>query len=283
MGVSVGGPSGGGGFGPLIQPIDESLAINAGMLTVYSEWVELDLFCKYAGEVQVANGTDPTGSPWVPYVDRLAWQLTPGDGLKQVSARYRAYEGNYSGTVQAETTLVSGATPTGAAGLCMYNLAWLIANCPTWQAWVGAASPAEAMTRIHRYMYPTPPTQLKWPFVLITEVPQDDYTAEGSGGPYSFVNMQTLYVLFEAQPEVDILTTGYEAAIIIFRNYVDAVLAEARALACTDSFFCIEDMSQFSQVSIPDPTALEDVDEDGNLDEATSMQVVYAMRAQGQG
>lgn len=278
--ASVGGPTSGGGFGPLVQPVDEAMTINGGMATVFSRDVELDLFCKFAGEVQVANGTDPTGEDWVPYVDRLSWELSAGDGSKVVSARFRAYEGNYSQVVQATTYMVASATPTGASGLCMYNLAWLLANCPSFQAWRGVVSPSQALAYIHRYMYPEP---LDWPFILISEVPLDNYLAEGGGAGYSFINQQQLYVSFEAQPEVDVDTVGWEAAIIVFRNWVDQILQEARGLACTDGFFCMEELDQYSMVSAADCRALEDVDEDGDYEQATSLQVVYTARAQGKG
>jgi len=284
------GPTSGGGFGALIQPIEPSVDINAGASVTWSPDVYLHLFCKYAGEVQIVNQLVPQGdpwpdnTPWVPYVDRLQWTLQAGpDGPRNITARYRAYAGNISNNVYAEIDLNTSMTPTGTSGLCMYNLQWLLSNCPSWQAWLGVATPEEARLRIHRYVYPTPPAQIKWPFMLITEPPSDDYVGEGGGGPYSYVNTQMLNVLVEAQPEVDIKTVGYEAAIVMYKNRCDAIMAEARALSCTDGFFCVEEMSQGSMVSVPDPTALEDVDEDGDLDEATSIQCVYSFKAQGKG
>ena len=96
----AGGPTSGGGFGPLIQPVQEAMTINGGMATVFSTSVELDLFVRFGGEVQVANGPDPTGAPWLQYVDRLPWTLPSGDGSKTRNCATQKSAGTLSHGIQ---------------------------------------------------------------------------------------------------------------------------------------------------------------------------------------
>jgi len=265
-----GGPTSGGGFGALIQPLSPEIIINGGSSSVPSNSVLLELFCLYAGEMQVANGEDPTGATWEPYIRRKPWDLTPGDGEKKVSVRFRAYAGNHSPVAVETVDVDTSGNHTGPTGLAMDNLAWLIANSVNFQNWVGASSAQEAReNNIFRYIYPRP---LIRPYALITEVPTDDFIADGDGAGFTFIHSGVLYVLWEANAGVNPNDEGWEKACVIFRNWIDAVLKDMRNLACTNGFFCAQEISEAKPITIPDTT---EGDEDS---EATFIQMLSAVR-----
>jgi len=258
--IVVGGPTSGGGFGPLIQPVADplkSLIINRGFATTFYRYVELEFFCLFAGGVQYVEGTDPTNAPWVEPMPKKEYMfLSAGDGIKTVSARFRAYPGNYSETVQAQIILAEDQVAFGSE-LCMNNLRWLLANSQLWQQWTSSATPDEAQMFIHKRIYRKP---IEWPYILITEVPMNDYQAEGTGPGYSFVNKQTFNIWFECNvgkvggdPDVE----GWEHLCTGFARIVDEIMREVRQLSCTDNLFCAETIQQSEPVTIPDPTIIE--------------------------
>jgi len=257
----------GSGFGsPLRQPMDEALSINGGASNIFTTEIRLNLFCRAAWKVQVANGPDPTSAPWIEYEDEIPWTVPSGDGSKTVSARYRLFPGNYSTIVEATATLEESDLPfVSACDLAMENLQDLVANCESFQDWTGTVSAAEALSYVKRYVYPIP---LVRPYALITELPDCDAEFIGAGPKRVFEHTGGLSLMFEADPQNTTPPIDWERECLLFNLDVGKIVAEMKELSCRPrdtgpSFLCIERLEKSVPTMIPD----EDELVEGNTDD----------------
>jgi len=249
----------GSGYGsPLRQPNGETLAINRGASTVYSTSVRLSLFCRAAQMVQVANGPDPTGAPWVNYVDLLPWTLPSGDGSKTVSARFRLFPGNYSTIIETTTILEEDPAFVSSCDLAMSHLRDLVANCTTFQDWTGTATPEAAQDLVKRYTYQVPIVR---PYALITEIPECQATHIGSGPKRTFETAGGLSLMFEADPQNTTPPIDWEREILLFNLDVGRIVSEMKELTCRprpgrESYLCIERFEKSVPTMIPEEDEL---------------------------
>jgi hypothetical protein len=199
--------------------------------------------------MQIANGADPTGGTWETYVASKAWTLAAGDGAKTVSARYRSFEGVHSGIATATTTLDAETGVSGYSG-AMQNMRILIASSATFQALVGVADYLSALPYVYRWYVSTPGSAR--PFCIVDEVPEeeDDWLAD-----HCYTERGAFIVIFQGavtktnaagatvykHADVDWRGQG-----IVFKNTVDAIRTEIKALAGQDrggslgSYLCLK-------------------------------------------
>lgn len=115
----------------------------------------------------------------------------------------------------------AAATPSGIYSLLLVDLKALVAACPSFQAWTGAADAAEALASIHRVAVDRDTATL--PYAVVAHFDDADFesTLEGRG------SLALRFVGEVEQPDVADAETE-------FTNQVGAVLGELLALAGLD-------------------------------------------------
>jgi hypothetical protein len=75
-----------------IYPSHPSLLIDKGAaFTIDKAYkVQLQLYARNATEVMVSNNESFAGAKWLPYTERMAWQLEPRQGVQTVYVKYRS-------------------------------------------------------------------------------------------------------------------------------------------------------------------------------------------------
>lgn len=92
----------------IVTPNVYAFTINQGDLYTNSAAVTLQFstnFPEDTGWVMLSNSPEFDGAIWQPYQLTMTWQLSPGDGLKVVYARFRDPQDNESDTVQDSIVL----------------------------------------------------------------------------------------------------------------------------------------------------------------------------------
>jgi len=88
-------------------PSTMSVQINGGDRYTSSSQVTLTLFASDADQCRVSNDKN-TWSAWQPYTTSMSWELTPGDGIKDVYYECKDSLGNVGVPVSATITLDTG-------------------------------------------------------------------------------------------------------------------------------------------------------------------------------
>ncbi len=76
----------------LIVPLETRFTIEHGAIYCNrtDRNVTLNLFARDATEMMISNRADFSGSRWQPYKSQSSWQLSPGDGEKEVYVKFRS-------------------------------------------------------------------------------------------------------------------------------------------------------------------------------------------------
>ncbi|TAD95355.1 MAG: hypothetical protein EAZ97_15610 [Bacteroidetes bacterium] len=87
-------------------PEDTKIVVSGGDKYIKQNTVPLNMSAMSANEMMISNDATFKGSQWVPYnIVYQGWKLTPGNGEKQVFAKFRDRAGNESQPVVAEITV----------------------------------------------------------------------------------------------------------------------------------------------------------------------------------
>lgn len=250
--------------GPLRQPTFAELFILGGNSTAYTQDVFLQFWCRAAWDMQVANGSDPTGAPWQQFQSSIPWTLPlPFNSPHVVSVRYRLHDGNFSEVALATIYLAESVPQTGACGKAMDNLRILLSYSPNFQDWTGTLDNLQAKSYIHRHIVQRP---FVHPFALITEVP--DFTPQRIGGERKRVYESTgsLNLMFEGKIESSVEDpedVNWEQEILIFKSKVCPIISDLLDMTCQMGphgkvFLCIDSLEEADAITIPDPDDLID-------------------------
>lgn len=105
-----GGGGGGGGGAPASPTLSGTIVINGGANTTNNRSVTLTLTSAGATQMAISNASDFAGITFEQFSSTKSWNLTQGDGLKTVFARFRDASGNFSQVVSDTITLTTGTT-----------------------------------------------------------------------------------------------------------------------------------------------------------------------------
>ena len=123
---------------------------------------------------------------------------------------------------------------SGWLSLALENLRTLLAACPSFQTWVGAADAAAAKARIHR-VSKAGPTR---PFALVDQWTDASATAFAGGAGESFTHSGSQILRFEG--EVSEQDSDEPAdAFYTFWNAVGAIILEMEQLSGTDGYLVV--------------------------------------------
>lgn len=245
------------------------LRINKGETVTYTANVTLETFCRYAGEIQIANGTDPTAASWQTLERDIAWTLSGTYGAKTVSARYRIEAGSESAITTASITYsdINDLVQGGNQGKAMKNLQTLASNCSSWQSWVGVVSATTALPRIHLDYYGTPDL---FPHILLYGQPNWSPELIAVSG---FAHSGSFRMIIEDQPKNIVPPIEWEVELPVFRNHVETFIEELLTDQGVNGAFCIDSIDQVSQYQISDEQEVLE----GNIRDF-SMRVEFAIR-----
>ncbi|MDP3725218.1 MAG: peptidoglycan-binding protein [Nanoarchaeota archaeon] len=105
--VGGGGSIGGSSFtsGDQTPPTNISILINTGQEKTSSIKVTLSLSGTDAVQMLLSNTSNFQGASWKTFNKEIAWELTFGDGVKTVYAKFRDVAGNTTGAISNSITL----------------------------------------------------------------------------------------------------------------------------------------------------------------------------------
>ena len=117
-------------------------------------------------------------------------------------------------------------TPSGPLSLPLDNLRTLLANCPSFQTWVGAADAAEALAAISLVAVET----VERPLAIVMQAPGRGWASrQNAGGAANWFSQSgTLLILFEDDVEAEAIEPDAE---LTFTNLVGAIISEMQDLA----------------------------------------------------
>jgi len=171
--------------------------------------------------------------------------------VSDVRAGVEYKDGELVGTLAVPSaTILTGSAAAGPA-LVLAEMETLLANCPAFQTWVGAASAAAAAESIH------------WGRTVSTTRPlvviQDEDVGANRIGMSAYGHEGRLSLQFEGEiAEAD--REDAKAARYGFDNALGAILANLEALAGTDAFLSMASW-RFSQLPV---RGSEEEEADGN-------------------